>query len=224
MLHFKFFAGGRMGLKMQDMTSNPEALRQKMIDAGCELFSKIGYNETTIRMITDKAEIDIRCFYYLFESKEDLLGDVVQQLADSEAAAFDRIVSGFSDPLVKLAAMLNEMFSFRSARELMIGHVKKRYVIVNYMFKERIMEKAGPLVERVIAEGMKRGLMHTLEPAQTALLILNNMIFVLSGLLSSDGVEKGKMLKAFFHMTEASLGIEAGTLNIGEGCLEPVAE
>jgi AcrR family transcriptional regulator len=86
-----------------------------------ELFSKIGYNETTIRMITDKAEIDIRCFYYLFETKEDLLSDVVQQLADSEAAVFEGIVSGLSDPLVKLAAMLNEMFSFREEGTLNIS-------------------------------------------------------------------------------------------------------
>ena len=206
------------------MDKNPENYRQKVIDAGCDLFTRIGYNETTVGMIMERSGLDKYSFYYLFESKEALLNDVVRQMAESEIAVFERISGEYTDPLGKLTAMLNEMLSFRRARELMIGLVKKRCVVVNYMFKEHVMEKAVPLMESVITEGVLSGRMHTQEPAQTALLILNNMVLVLSGLFVSGCDEKVKLLRAFFQMTEASLGLEPGTLDIENGCLEMAAE
>jgi AcrR family transcriptional regulator len=200
---------------LQEIAENAEKIKQNMVDAACELFTTVGYNETTVRMITAKAGIDNGHFYYLFSSKDELLDTVVEQLSDEEIAAYEQIASKPIDPLQKLSAMINEMSSERQGRELMIRLVKKRSVVVNNMFIENVMAKVSPLVEKLIIDGVECGVMTTVEPAQTAKLIVNNMIFIFDMNAQTGAEENRQMLDALIHMTETSLGITTGTLGAG---------
>jgi AcrR family transcriptional regulator len=163
-------------------------------------------------MITEKAGVDNRSFYYLFESKEDILATVVENLADKALLEYDSIAAGPADPVEKLSEIIEKLISFRQGRELITGLIKKQSVNVKYMFAESLMEKAGPLMEGVITEGVKRGMMRAYQPAQTARLVLNNMIFLFSSVAETEREERKKLIGAFFFMTEASLGLEEGTL------------
>lgn len=200
---------------MDEVTENTVEIKQNLVDAACELFTAVGYNETTVRMISSKAGIDNNHFYYLFSSKEEVLDTVVKQLSDKVIAAYEQIASKLNSPLQKMSTMVNEMASYQQGRELVARLVKKRSVVVNNMFIENIRKKVSPLLEELIIDGVESGVMNTVEPAQMAKLIVNNMIFVF-GMNTLTGEEENRqMLDAFVHMTEASLGIKSGTIGKG---------
>ncbi|MDR0705421.1 MAG: TetR/AcrR family transcriptional regulator [Planctomycetaceae bacterium] len=50
--------------------------RQAILDIACQLFSKFGYNEVTIRMIADEAQVNQGSVRYYFDTKENLYVEV----------------------------------------------------------------------------------------------------------------------------------------------------
>ena len=59
-----------------------------------ELFSEMGYQETTIQELADTLGITRSLFYYYFRSKEELLWRIIGHLADALLEAIRPIVTG----------------------------------------------------------------------------------------------------------------------------------
>lgn len=194
---------------MQELAKDAEKIKKSLVNAASELFTTTGYNETTVRMITTKAEVDNRSFYYLFGSKEELLETVVEHITDEEVAELTKLGAQIDDPLERLMASVRFMLSCKRSRGLLVNLVEKRSVIINDMFKVNIMEKVCPYLEQLICDGIASGQMHMDEPAQTAKLLLNNVVYVFYYLTTEDDHEKiMKMMVAFIRMTEAALGLK----------------
>ncbi|MBR3179068.1 MAG: TetR family transcriptional regulator [Clostridia bacterium] len=58
---------------------NSEYAKQRILDAALDLFGKIGYAATTVRMIATQADVSLSAIPYYFESKENLYLHVVQK-------------------------------------------------------------------------------------------------------------------------------------------------
>src|ERR1700724_3509468 len=61
--------------------------RHTIIDAALELFTKQGYEETTIAEIADAAEVSPRTIFAYFPTKEDILFDDLAALQERLAQA-----------------------------------------------------------------------------------------------------------------------------------------
>jgi AcrR family transcriptional regulator len=69
--------------------------RERLLDAGLELFGTRGYAASSIRAVSDAASLNTRYFYESFRSREDLLyhvyqravGDVAEAVIEATAAA-----------------------------------------------------------------------------------------------------------------------------------------
>lgn len=194
---------------MQEISKDSESIKLSLVKAACELFTTTGYNETTVRMITSKAEVDNKSFYYLFASKEELLETVVKHITDEEVTELERIGSEIDNPLERLMASVRFMLSCRRSRGLLVNLVEKRSVIINDMFKVNIMEKVCPFVEKLIRDGIACDQMHTDNPAQMAKLVVNNVVYVFYYLTTGvDHEETMQMIIAFIQITQAALGIK----------------
>lgn len=191
---------------------NIEKIRESLIAAACELFATAGYAETTVKQIAKRAGMDVRLFSYYFESKEELLRAAIENLVEQEIAVFEQIAGSYESPIQQYAAMIREMMVFRRSKGMLVGLVKKRSVAVNFHFRELFMEKAAPVQEKVIVDGIRMCEMRVMAPRQTAQLIINNMFYVFSNFSGQDEYDKRKMIDAFLDMTEASLGIPEGML------------
>jgi AcrR family transcriptional regulator len=89
-------------------TRKKQATREAIQRAALELFLERGYGETTVRDITDRADLGSRTFYRHFDSKDDVvLGDLNAYLAAVEAtlAAYPRDWT----PLQSFLASLDEL-------------------------------------------------------------------------------------------------------------------
>jgi AcrR family transcriptional regulator len=59
--------------------SRSAATRQRIVDAGVELFSTKGYGDTGLNEIVDMAGVTTGAFYYHFDSKETLAAEILRQ-------------------------------------------------------------------------------------------------------------------------------------------------
>jgi len=79
-----------------------EVQRQRLIDAATRAFEKNRYEQTRVSDIVRAAGMSSRSFYEFFDSKEDLVAEVVQQqgkwLTDSLKAVFEQT----EDPLERI--------------------------------------------------------------------------------------------------------------------------
>lgn len=68
-----------------------EMTRKKIIDSAFELLKKYGYEQLTVRNICTYSGVTNGTFYHYFDSKDDLLGEFLQELQNNFEADVDTI-------------------------------------------------------------------------------------------------------------------------------------
>lgn len=67
-----------------------DSTRQKLLDAGLEVFADMGYEAATTRIISQKAKVNLAAIPYYFGTKENLYNAVVQFISDTIAEHFQQ--------------------------------------------------------------------------------------------------------------------------------------
>jgi AcrR family transcriptional regulator len=94
---------------MTDPNTQPDA-RERLLQAGIEIFAENGFNATTTRMLADKAKVNLSAIPYYFRSKEGLynatVGHIADVLADHLTPFLDRLqaetAKGFAPETARL--------------------------------------------------------------------------------------------------------------------------
>jgi AcrR family transcriptional regulator len=113
-------------------TGAPEGLRarkrretrQRIADAGLRLFLSNGFDETTLDMIADAADISRRTFFHYFESKDAVLETWVRELEVLVGAAIGQAT--WTTPLDVVYQGLARLASqYETAEALSIDHLMR---------------------------------------------------------------------------------------------------
>ena len=80
--------------------------RERLLDAGLELFATTGYASTTIEGLCAAASLNARYFYEQFRNREELLAAVYRRHVASVMAEVEAAIAGTADPAVRLEAGL----------------------------------------------------------------------------------------------------------------------
>jgi len=68
-----------------------QATRERVLDAARDLFDQIGYEETTIRAIAVKAGVSVGSVFTTFDSKADILGQVMAERMAALTVELERV-------------------------------------------------------------------------------------------------------------------------------------
>jgi AcrR family transcriptional regulator len=79
-----------------------EVQRQRLIDAASEAFAESQYENTRVADIVNRAGMSSRSFYEFFDSKEDLVAEVVQQQGQGLIDGLKTVVEKTEDPLERI--------------------------------------------------------------------------------------------------------------------------
>ena len=71
-------------------TDNNET-RQKILDAGFDLFTQYGFEGTTTRMIAQKADVPLSSISFYFGTKQALYESIVESIFHNVSTVFDDI-------------------------------------------------------------------------------------------------------------------------------------
>ncbi len=114
--------------------------RDKIIEAASKVFYENGFEATSVKMITQEADIVTGSFYHFFPSKEVLFETVIEEfLADYR----DRVVSILEDEELDVSSII-EKFFYELKRGLTLFYesyeTNKLHWTIQYSLHEKTME------------------------------------------------------------------------------------
>jgi AcrR family transcriptional regulator len=81
------------------LQARAEATRRKIIDSAVELFGELGYGETGLADVLQRAGVSKGAFYYHFDSREAVAAAIIDEYNDLVATASRRTYDGSSPTL-----------------------------------------------------------------------------------------------------------------------------
>lgn len=182
-----------------------DARPDEVLDGALELFVEKGFAQTRVEDIAARAGLSKGAVYLYFPSKEAILEGLVKRavvpIADNALGVLEnyagdpRLVMGtalklvagrLSDP--KVAAiprlLIREMVHFPEFAQ---------------MYREAVLDRVLPVIERLIARGISEGYFRPVDPALTIRslvgpLVLHMMLAEIFGIMPPGGMEIGRLI------------------------------
>ncbi len=135
-----------------------EATHQRIVDGAVDLFDEVGYGNSSLSDIIDRAGVTKGAFYYHFSSKESVAAAIIQQaMTKKEDAVLELLSSPAAalDALIRATFVVNDMTErdklVRAGHQLRQGltHISS-YAAATYI--EHPLVRVST-VERAITEG-----------------------------------------------------------------------
>ena len=123
-----------------------EETKQLVLHAAAKLFLKKGYTATTLRRIAKEADVNIGSLMYTYESKENLLCDLVTFVLEGQFAATERLLEGRTEDLLLFWAAENTLQLYIAESS---EHIRELYLAA-YSHS-----KPAALINQAIAEKMQ---------------------------------------------------------------------
>ena len=102
-----------MGVREQQK----QATRARVMDAARDLFDHVGYEETTIRAIAEKAGVSVGSVFTTFSSKADILSQVIAERTAALTAELERVTPHLRGSLTdRLSSILAVHYDFQMRR------------------------------------------------------------------------------------------------------------
>ena len=201
---------------MKRIVKNPDVRRLEILQAAENLFAKEGYVKTSVESIIKEAGIAKGTFYYYFKAKEDILEDLVEQVAEKLEAHLNSILAL---PNLNAIEKLKLMIKGREKNNIIASPVME---IIHKPKNRELQEKLNikgikifaPLLIKVLKEGKNEKLFNKVPSLEAIQLILAGSQFVLeSGLFSWSEKKQIVFLQSLQSLLELLVEVKAGTLN-----------
>ena len=203
--------------------------RDEILDVAERLMRTLGYDAMSIQSVQDELGCSRGALYHYFESKEAILGAVVDRMTDVGMALLEPIAADPSLTAVgKLQTLFNAAGSWKSQRsDLLIPLLRGWYQPGNDLVRVRAEAAAyaqfRPLMAGVLRQGVAEGTM-TVSSADHAALILtalfagstdamrHMLMDRLDGLVPYEEVER--FIHAYDEAIERILGLPEGSFSL----------
>lgn len=186
-----------------------EIRKKELIKTAYELFLTKGYENTSVDEIIAKAGIAKGTYYYHFESKEQMLEEVINMMIDEGVERAKQVVNSnlkLEEKLVYTILALRVTPEEQSMQNIV--HAKEN-IILHKKTNERIIDEAVPLLSSIVREAIKEGLFtndNNIEERVRMTLILSNEMF------DHNEINEAT-ISVFIETLENIYGAKKGTLS-----------
>ena len=201
---------------MVRIIKTPEVRKKEILMAARELFQTLGYNQTSVNAIIQKAAISKGTFYYYFHSKNEVLSYIAYEIVKEMTKQ------------VKFTANIPEMNALEKMKMLLRGQSDSfdaGYEIVDHLHKpenrelhERINTEIvlefGPIITKVVEQGNKEGHFNVEKPLETVQFLLAGSVFLFNP--NAFAWSKKQIISRTIAMqttVERALGAKKGSLS-----------
>lgn len=186
-----------------------EIRKKELIQIAYDLFITKGYENTPVDEIIAQAGIAKGTYYYHFESKEQMLEEVVHKMIDE---AVERAKQILTMPFTVQEKLVYTILALRVAPEEQVVQDiihKPENILLHKKINDRLMEEAIPLLSLIAREAKKEGIFtcdDAIEERVRMTLILSNEMF------DHEKVEE-KQIRVFIDTLEKIYGAKSGSLS-----------
>ena len=184
-----------------------EKRKQELLQIAYRMFISRGYENTSVDEIIEEAGIAKGTFYYYFETKEQLLEEVIGMMIDRETEAAGQVLKAEIPVTQKIAGIIS---SFRPTQEetpIEGALMQPENIVMHEKIRKKIVEAAIPLLSGVVEEGIAQGVFSCdCIPERV------RMLLVISSVTFDDGRFTARDTAVFIDIAEKLLGAAPGTL------------
>ena len=184
---------------MDGFQKRAQRKKQQIIDAAHELFLTRGVKETTIQMIAKKANVSQVTIYNYYDSKENVLYEVVKLIFEAHTRSFEAIIydssKTFNDKMIELLE-----FQVRTVDELSSDLISTMHGSANERMKKlrKWYENNRIYVgmEHLVREGKNEGLISKDIDNDSIILLIE----LFKGVGDMPAINDKKKLKDLFYL------------------------
>jgi AcrR family transcriptional regulator len=193
---------------------DPKERQRQLLDIAQRLFLKQGYEKTSVSEIVRTAGLSQGAFYYYFESKMELLSELVDHILGEELQkTLDELVDRDDMDAIEKIMHLNSYLTDRAHRSMEFVdflHDEKN-ANLHLMIEQKMFPLVVPPLTRLIEQGVAEGFFKTRYPRKTVVALLGAAEAL--NKISSESEEWEEVIEFAFDLAERILGAKPGTFS-----------
>jgi len=198
---------------MVRITKGPEERRQEIVTTARRLFESEGYEKVTMQRIVEEVGIAKGTVFYYFESKEELLKAVVEDIIEQDYTRKQALVAATGgNGLDKIRTIMQlDSMALKYPKILESLHEISNASMHTQLLAVMVNNEAH-LYETLISQGCDEGIFQTDHPLECAEFMIAAMQFLTdTGIYPWDESDLMRRVKAFPSLVEAILKAKPGS-------------
>ncbi len=135
-----------------------ERRKQELIRIAYRMFISKGYEHTSVDEIIEEAGIAKGTYYYYFESKEQMLEEVIGMMLRSEAEKAEATLHADLSVPEKIVGIIASIQIAQEERSIDDALHQPENILMHNKIRERVFDLIVPLLSRAVEEGVQEGL------------------------------------------------------------------
>ena len=185
-----------------------EKRKKELLKIAYDMFLTQGYENTSVDEIIEKAQIAKGTYYYHFQSKEQMLEEVIDMMIDSETKMAKQIITMDISVPQKIVMMLTSMKPTEAEQPIKNALFQPENVLMHHKVRKKLINIITPLLSEVINEGVEEGIFECDNIPERV-----KMLLIISDGTFNEGTFSEQDISVFIEMTEKLLGAENGTMS-----------
>ncbi len=185
-----------------------EKRKKELLKIAYDMFLTQGYENTSVDEIIEKAQIAKGTYYYYFQSKEQMLEEVIDMMIDNETEMAKQIIGMDISAPQKIVGILASMKPTEEEQPVKNALFQSENVLMHYKVRQKLINVLTPLLSEVIGEGVKEGIFECENIPERV-----KMLLIISDSTFNEGTFTENDISVFIDMTEKLLGAEGGTMS-----------
>ena len=185
-----------------------EKRKKELLNIAYDIFLTRGYENTHVDEIIEKAQIAKGTYYYYFQSKEQMLEEVIDMMIENETERASQIIRMDIPVPQKIVGIVASMKPTEEEQPVKNALFQPKNVLMHYKVRQKLICVLTPLLSEVIGEGVKEGIFECENIPERV-----KMLLIISDSTFNEGTFSEKDISVFIDMTEKLLGAENGTMS-----------
>jgi AcrR family transcriptional regulator len=185
-----------------------EKRKKMLLKIAYDLFLTKGYENTSVDEIIEKAQIAKGTYYYYFQSKEQMLEEVIDMMIKNEVKMAEQIIRTDISVPQKIVGILTSMKPTEEEQPIKNTLFKEENVLMHHKVRKKLIDTLTPLLSEVIKEGVNEGIFKCDNIPERV-----KMLLIISDGTFNEGTFTERDISVFIDMTEKLLGAENKTMN-----------
>ena len=196
-----------------------ERRKQELLQIAYRMFISRGYESTSVDEIIEEAGIAKGTYYYYFETKEQMLEEVISMMMDRETEAAKQILKAEIPVPQKIVGIISSLRPTQEEMPIEGALMQPENIVMHEKSRKQIAEKAVPILSEVVEEGIAQGVFACDNIPERV-----RMLLAISSNTFDDKRFSERDIAVFIDMTEKLLGAEPGTMGFIRGLIRGGSE
>jgi len=192
-----------------------EKRKLDLLQIAYKMFITRGYENTSVDDIISEAGIAKGTYYYYFESKEQMLEEVIGMMIEQETEAASKVLDTDLGIPQKIVGIISSVRPTEEESPIEGALMRPENVLMHDKIKRKLIEAVAPLIVKVVEQGISEGIFDCDNIPERV-----KMMLIVSNELFDEGRFTEKDIEVYIDMTEKLLGAAPGTMGFIRGLIK----